>query len=438
MINGNIFNKETDDGVEKEDTNIGDRVKKMMRRITEDKMRNELYTEVKKRIEKKYEEILKYDNINSEQDSCSLDDLVCELGYERIDEKVENLKFSTTREELIMKNEEETIKKGMIIQYDTSDEIKEYRMDGVLKKRFGKKYAILKNINHFPEIILRYPAVDRTLYEIIQPNQLHKGYCDFDWKINKYPYLTDELVSKYMRIIECVIKFTFNEIYPDFDISYDNILIYSASLSGIKYSFHIILNGFLFVNNRETKLFITLCSSICDFICDIINKELNTNIYCIPFDLSVYKNWQAFRTPYSEKRCSYRPLLPFNISAANSSVLCALLTYSSNCYSLPNILPLSPLPINTPSPSLTFENIVSINNFNLKDFIYNNNLTIRSIINNKIILNNNGGFHCPRCLETHHNENPYITVSGFDIYFCCRQAPSIIINRGSMLSDVSF
>jgi len=66
MINGNIFNKETDDGVEKEDTNIGDRVKKMMRRITEDKMRNELYTEVKKRIEKKYEEILKYDNINSE------------------------------------------------------------------------------------------------------------------------------------------------------------------------------------------------------------------------------------------------------------------------------------------------------------------------------------------------------------------------------------
>jgi hypothetical protein len=57
-----------------------------------------------------------------------------------------------------------------------------------------------------------------------------------------------------------------------------------------------------------------------------------------------------------------------------------------------------------------------------EEFIQDKNLLIHKIEDNRIILKNTGGYHCPVCDRTHEAENPIIFCLGNKLFFNCRRS----------------
>lgn len=186
-------------------------------------------------------------------------------------------------------------------------------------------YLVYKSINNFLDY---YNNCDNKFYhEVYEGNDITKLKIDYDSKTKDFDY------KNFILSLITYIKLIY-----DIDININSFVIlsassfpYSSSLASQgskeeesegKYSYHIILNDYLFYNNISIKY-------ILDKVVDIHDINLKDHI-----DFNIYKNGYCnFRMIYSYTSTKTRPLLPIDINGNildNVNIKRYLINYTNN------------------------------------------------------------------------------------------------------------
>lgn len=309
-----------------------------------------------------------------------IDMLADELGLEYQD-NFEQVEWFKTREKLIESKGIECCKSGLILRNEC-------------------KFGWLKEIESFPDFLQMHSPSQRLFNEIIPLDRPHKVYFDLDLKVPL------DVALKCLYELHYVALKMFQETYKVTPV----ILTYHSK-SNIKYSYHVVLDGYLLGNYGETFSFVKKCAERLSF----------------EIDMQVYAPWQSFRTVYSCKKGKDNPFIPFDKQTFDRHLLHGLVTFTGGCFLLS---PLVTKQIKTLSNYKDYneETQIILDDF-LQDFIHSKHLSVIKIQSPFIVLKNNGGFYCEKCKEIHHNVNPYIQVTSSAYLFSCRQNKPVCIKN---------
>lgn len=300
------------------------------------------------------------------------------------------IKWFPTRNKVIETYGDICLYTGLLLQYETEKQV--------------MKFTWFPDTENFTELLIIYSTMERCFHEIISPERPHKIYFDLDWKKNTY---SKSQVSHWLSLLEEKLPCLFLEYY---NLPIRDIMIYEGETDE-KYSFHLILPEYFSSHYMETKKF-----------AEFVSKSLQ-----IPLDFAVYKPWQTLRLPYNIKRSTHIPLLPHNQDTLNLPYHSAILSFSPFCRLLePKSFynPIHHVPTESSSDSL---------DITIQTFLENNKLIFVRKVGAITVLQNKGGFYCPRCKEIHHKVHPFILETPSAISFSCRQASMTILKQKSTI-----
>lgn len=287
---------------------------------------------------------------------------------------------------------------------------------------------------------------EKCFFEVVLGHRAQKPHFDIDVDLKKHPDADGEALLR--NVVQCLIE-SLSSIGVKLDLSRDILLYTSCNPS--KISYHIIVNNWFHTNNEQSK-----------YLSIDVRSRMDPSLQKY-LDNAVYGSKQQFRILWSSKLGSSRrkePILSFPLSDTE------VVTYPSSSFEYPTdelmasligcIDGCNPIPkmVNIKGTLEVDERgqLIEVGDNSRKKGNYEERKITRSDANQMLeyLLNamgvngpstrrclfkvreiNSGivsltkerPYHCLICNRTHHNENPYLTISGNGtIYYHCRRA----------------
>jgi hypothetical protein len=303
-------------------------------------------------------------------------------------------------------------------------------------------FSSFVSYNEFIEYEKNFLDSHRCFFEIILGEQPQKSHFDLDIPFDKIADSDKELFSSKLKddLIESIIR-CYKQCYSIDLILDKDILIYSSHGSK-KQSYHIIVNNYAHLNNKEAEEF---------YKRSIVNLGDRKEF----IDRAVYKSVQQFRLLGSRKFGSDRPKI-FNdkwtykdkevITEVENHFESSLISNTFQCKLLPVIIEYKSN-FNIVDINLKDDEISQIIKFvsqAIKPFVF----SLAEFKNNILVLRRLSPSNCIICNRVHEHENPYISIKEMDpyisIYFNCRRSEgscfigNIIIDNKDNLSNINY
>lgn len=311
-------------------------------------------------------------------------------------------------------------------------------------------YTVFDSYIEFAIYQQKMPPEKRCFYENIMGDYPQKPHFDIDISITQYPNIDPELIKD--SLISNLIDI-FKEIGITLNL-YKDLLIFTSH-GKEKYSYHVVINNYCHINNKEAKALYKL----------VTNRMPSDYVKFI--DHSVYSSKQQFRVVGSQKLGSRRPkILNDTWYYQNNKIQhqypelpedddhrtiiqleISLVSYTKNCTLIPSLLSNLRNNSSNESDSIKLHDPSSCPDYDTEEDI-SKELAIRalqmcadlagmswqdrsfpyvinSIKGSMIMLKRTRPSKCRICNRIHEHENPYLYVSGIDrcVYFHCRRAP---------------
>ena len=277
------------------------------------------------------------------------------------------------------------------------------------------KYGDFKNYTEFNKYFKDIEYEKRCFYEIMVSGKSRKPYFDIDIENSDIDDI--KLIKNLKNIILKEIR--------DFGEK-DQVLVYSSNFKDKK-SYHIIVNGFYLEDEKS-------CENFYKKITEQVDEKYKPYI-----DSSIYKSTQQFRILGSHKYnkdnvkifrkdLSHNYYIPPNylneLGISNYNLSISLVGNIIGCKLLYGYEEKNEI-INYKGygSSEDLEEVLKIfyKHFSDSDYLYSN--IVENDGNLLIILRRNSPGYCDVCKRTHNNENPFLSVTGYDrnIFFYCRR-----------------
>lgn len=310
--------------------------------------------------------------------------------------------------------------------------------------KVSRLFTVFKSYVEFGIYQSKIPIHKRCFYELILGEFRQKPHFDIDISLNdvilndyqnnmdKMMESSDLVINDLVKSIETVLKNV--EVRINFD---KDVLIFSSHGENKK-SYHVVINNYCHSNNTEAKAFYNK-----------VIEEMNPK-YTSWIDSAVYSSIQQFRIVGSQKIGSSR-IKRFNAkyhcddldiihkfqeepdSDDHETILMleeSLVSFVSSCSTLPAFENVAEdkvknysetIDVTEEEAKIALSLIASAGNITVDNPIFPYKL---DAINGPIvILKRTKPSKCKICCRIHHNENPYLLITGDErcVYFCCRR-----------------
>lgn len=328
-------------------------------------------------------------------------------------------------------------------------------------------FALFPNYISFAKFHLSLPEEKRCFFEIIPGDRIQKPHFDLDFSYDDYMknYPASKLkLEEFLSIAETLFNTFLQIVIPLFEKLYavkvvlaSDILIFTSH-GPRKRSFHLIIDNYAHLNNREAKAFYEEVSKV-------IPEELKEFL-----DSAVYSKTQQFRIVGSQKRGSDRPkkileewiyqeekiTFQYKEPSRNDGhrlvllLEASLVSYTGNCKLLSNLLPeearkettwnceVDDLHPETVKAAFALLGKKAGVNVNVHNFPYE----IRHVVGGLIMLKRRYPSMCQVCKRIHEHENPFMFVITDDnnlrhVYFDCRRGDGRRLYLGILPEEIN-
>lgn len=328
----------------------------------------------------------------------------------------------------------------------------------------SKSYSLIRDRYNFLINYLNIPEQSRNFYEVILGHQAQKPYFDLDvdlTTISTYGYSQQEIIDSTEDVLNCLFD-CISEILLEHNIPYNrlNDLLVFPSHGPNKRSYHIVVDGYCHLNNKEAKAFY-------DLVIDRIASKITYNTDVIVLDSKVYSGLQCFRMFGSTKLGKNR-LKRFDRSLSRTrdptiytdldNFYSYMLTAVEGCIYLPSFIKEEERYEHQTRPINGYESdeiMVIFNNYRFPLYTNRENSTMLALTNYYKYQDSNGSSirymrinpgYCP-CHpknikhEEHQSVGCYITVSigGYVKFHCYSENPTsapVIIGRLNTIVNI--
>lgn len=290
---------------------------------------------------------------------------------------------------------------------------KHYSLNGGLVVRHetnnGNFYAFFRNHVDFVQKTRHLP---KNFHEVIMGNQ--KAHFDFD--------KAESREDLYFAIEE--VSLALLKLLP---ITADNLLLFTSHGKD-KNSAHLVINGYFFRNNLQTR-------ELCNLVCKQVSEKTRNIL-----DIGVYGSVQCFRMLGSSKLGQnrvkkYEKLVingqeysfttPHERMYDMELLRASLVSQVSGCKLLPDLYVEKQEEREEDLQDEIVKETMQFCRRRLRNFPFKK----RSIEGNIINLQRIKPSLCPSCKRVHENENPFIKLNVIDVYFGCRRGKIIFLGQ---------